>query len=132
MGEVDRAAAPPDHLERVFQERHHAEAEEVHLDDAEGGAVVLVPLDHRAARHGGGLERHHAVEPALTDHHAAGVLAEMPRQVLDRRPHAREVLDAQVAGIAAGLTEMRGERIAGVLVLPVAHELGQPLDEIGG
>jgi hypothetical protein len=132
MGEVDRAAAPPDHLERVFQERHHAEAEEIHLDDAEGGAVVLVPLDHRAARHRGGLERHHAVEPALTDHHAARVLAEMARQVLDGPPDAREVLNAQVARIAARLAEMRGERIAGILVLPVAHELRQPLDEIGG
>ena len=86
MGEVDGAAAPPDHRERVLEERHHAEAEQVHLDDAEGGAVVLVPLDHRAPGHGRGLERHHRVEPSLADHHASRVLAEMPREVLDGRP----------------------------------------------
>ncbi len=45
--------------------------------------------------HAGGLERHDRVERALADHHAAGVLAEMARQVLDaqpqlgKRPHAR-------------------------------------------
>jgi hypothetical protein len=59
---------------------HHAEAEEVDLDDAEVLAVVLVPLDDAAAGHGGGLQGHDGVEPALADDHAAGVLAEVAGQ----------------------------------------------------
>ena len=69
-------------VERVLQHRHHAEAEQIDLDDAHVGAVVLVPLHDDAAGHAGVLERHDRVELALADHHAAGVLAEMPRQVL--------------------------------------------------
>ena len=38
-------------------------------------------IDH-AARHGGRLQRHHLVEAAGRDHHAARVLAEVARQVL--------------------------------------------------
>ena len=66
----------------LLERRQHAEAEQVDLDEAQIGAVVLVPLDDGAARHRGGLERHDVVEPAGGDHHAAGVLAEMPRQPL--------------------------------------------------
>jgi hypothetical protein len=71
-----------DEVEAVFDDGHHAEAEEIDLDDAEVGAVFLVPLDDGAAGHGGALEGDDAVELALADDHAAGVLAEMARQVL--------------------------------------------------
>ena len=79
----------------VLQHRHHAQAEEIDLDDAEILAIVLVPLHHRAARHGGIFQRHDLVEPALADDHAAGMLPEMARQAvdavieLDQRPKAR-------------------------------------------
>ena len=79
-----------DQLDGVLQHRHHAEAEQIDLDDAHVGAVVLVPLDDDAARHAGGLERHDRVELALADHHAARVLAEMARQVLDAPPQLGE------------------------------------------
>ena len=64
-----------------------------------------------AAGHGGGLERHDAVEPALADHHAARVLAEMARQILDGRPHAgRSAGCARSLGSQPASREMRGER----------------------
>ena len=132
MGQVHRAAAAPDHLERVLEQRHHAEPQEIHLDDAERGAVVLVPLHHAAAGHGGGLERHHAVEAPLGDHHAARVLAQVPRQILDAAPEPGEVLHARLGGIAAGLAQVREQAVARIRVLPVAHELGEPLDRVGG
>jgi hypothetical protein len=66
----------------VFEYGHHAEAEQVDLDEAHVGAVFLVPLDDGAAGHGGALEGDDAVEHAGADDHAAGVLAEMAGQVL--------------------------------------------------
>ena len=76
-------------LNGVLQHRHHAEAEQIDLDDAHVGAVVLVPLDDDAAGHAGGLERHDGIELALAHHHAAGVLTEMARQILDAPATAR-------------------------------------------
>ena len=89
--------------ERVLEERHHPEPEEIHLDDAHGRAVVLVPLDDGAVGHGRGLERHHAVEPPRADDHAPRMLAEMAGQILDSRPEMGEVAHDRLAGIAAGL-----------------------------
>ena len=94
--EVDLDPAALEERERVLERRHHAEAEQVHLHDPEVGAVLLVPLHDHAVRHGRGLERHHAVEGTLRDHHAARVLAEVARQVLDLLEEPREELDARV------------------------------------
>ena len=70
-------------MQRIFEHRHHAEAEQIHFDDAHVGAIFFVPLDDDAAGHGGGFERHDGIELALADHHAAGMLAEVTRQILD-------------------------------------------------
>ena len=129
VGQVHVAAALMDHAERVLEERHHPESQKIHLDDAHGRAVVLVPLDDRAPGHGGGLEWDHAVEPSGADDHAARVLAEMARQILDGRPEMGEVAHDRLAGIAAGLAEMDQEAIARILVFPVADEPRQPVAE---
>ena len=47
-------------MSAVLEHGHHAEAEQIDLDDAQIGAIVLVPLDDDAARHGGGFQRHDA------------------------------------------------------------------------
>ena len=71
-------------LDGIFQHRHHAQAEQIDFDDAQIGAIFLVPLHHHAAGHGRGFERHHGIELPLADHHAAGMLAQMTRQILHR------------------------------------------------
>ena len=76
-----------DEIERLLQDGHHAQAEQIDLDDAHIGAVFLVPLDDDAARHGGRLQRHNAIELTLADHHAAGVLAQMAGQIEDGLDH---------------------------------------------
>ena len=96
-----------DQLDGVFEHGHHAEAEQIDFDDAHVGAVFLVPLDDDAAGHGGGLERHDGIEASLADHHAAGVLAEMPRQILDREIEIEEFADARIGGIETGFAELR-------------------------
>ena len=69
-------------LNAILENGHHAQTEQVHFDEAEVCAVLLVPLDHGAAWHGGALDGDDAVEHSGADDHAARVLAEMTRQIL--------------------------------------------------
>ena len=66
--------------EAVLEGLEHAEAEQVDLDDAEVGAVLLVPLHDATIDHARRLDRHHLVEPTCGDHDAARVLTEVTRQ----------------------------------------------------
>ena len=75
-----RLADDPD---RLLQYRHHPQAQQIHLDDAHVRAVFFIPLHHHAAGHRGRLERNDRVQLALADDHAAGVLAQMARQIPD-------------------------------------------------
>ena len=47
-----------DQLDGILKNRHHPETEQIDLDDAHVGAVVLVPLNDDTSGHAGGLERH--------------------------------------------------------------------------
>ena len=83
MGEVDVfVVGVLDQRDGVFENSHHAEAEQVHFNDSHVGAIFFVPLHDYAAGHGGRFERHDGIELALADHHAAGVLSEVAGQVL--------------------------------------------------
>ena len=73
-------AALAGEFDRVLKNGHHAEAEEIDLNDAKVLAIVLVPLRDDAAGHRGVFQRHNRTERALADDHAAGMLAEMARQ----------------------------------------------------
>ena len=111
-----------DHL---FEHRHHAEPQQIDFDDAQIGAIFFVPLDHDAARHGGGLERHDRIELALADHHAAGVLAQMARQVLHGDIQLEEFANAAVARIETGFVELALGGVARILPLPSARQARQ-------
>ena len=114
--------------QRVLDHRHHAEAEQIHLDDAHVGAVVLVPLHDDAARHARVLERHDGVELAPADHHAARVLAEMPRQIVHPVPQLREQADAIAVHVEADRRHLPRQRLARVDELEVVHHLREPVD----
>jgi hypothetical protein len=61
-GEVDFGAVMAgDEFDAVFEDGHHAEAEEIDLDEAEVGAVFLIPLNDGATVHGGALDGDDAV-----------------------------------------------------------------------
>src|SRR5262249_36836232 len=114
--------------DRLLERGQHAEAEEVDLDEAEIGAVVLVPLDDVPARHRGGLERDGVGEPARRAHHAAGVLAgaaRAPRQLPD---DAHEERDRRRAGGDAAVAELGGELVLVVGVAVRAEKLRQAVD----
>src|SRR5258705_13244523 len=60
------------------------------------------------------------------------MLAEMAGQILDSRPEMGEVTHHRRLRIAAGFPEMDEERIARILVLPVAHQPRETIAEGGG
>ena len=81
-GEVDLDAFVLAHeVDREVQHREHPEAEQVELHQAGGRAVVLVPLEHRAALHARPLDRAELDERAVGHHHPARVDAEVAREV---------------------------------------------------
>ena len=117
-----------DNRQCVLQGRHHAQAEQIDLDEAHVGAVFLVPLHDDAARHAGVLERHDRRQRPLADDHAAGVLSEMARQVLHLLPQLREMHHLGTLGIHAHRLHVLRERVVGVLELEVVHHLREPVD----
>src|SRR6185312_12957084 len=83
LGQIDRhAVVLGDECEAVFHHGHHAETEQIDLDESECGAVFFVPLHDGSTWHRRALQRHNLVEHALTYDHAARVLAQMSRQIL--------------------------------------------------
>ena len=101
------------------------------LDDAHIGAIVLVPLHDDAAGHASVLERHHRVEPSLTDHHAAGMLAEMTRQTLHLAPEPSEKAHAIRIQIQPHRRQVSRQRVGRIGELEVVHHLGQPIHLYG-
>ncbi len=80
------------------------------------------------AGHGGRLEGHDFVEAAAGHDHAAGVLSEMSREVLDLQLQAHEMSHALVVRVEAGRCELRGHRLDVLLDLaevPGGHGLGE-------
>ena len=60
-----------DQVETVLEHGHHAESEQIDLDDLQVGTIFLVPLNDGAAGHGGPLDGDDGVEVAGADDHAA-------------------------------------------------------------
>ena len=112
-----------DQRHRFLQHRHHPETQQIDLHDAEIGAVVLVPLDNHPPRHARRLERHDLVEMIRRDHHAARVLAEVARQVDQRRRDLGQELGAAIGRGEAGLGDEGRERRA-VVHDPARQVLG--------
>src|SRR5215472_13610753 len=111
--------------DRIFEHGHHAQAEQIDFDDAEIGAVVLVPLHDYASGHGGRLQGDHRIERALADHHAAGVLAEMTRQILQAHAQVQIFRDALMSQIKTGIAEMTIESIFRSVPLPSTDKSGE-------
>ena len=97
MRQVDRfRVVLANQFERFFEHRHHPQPQQIDFDQAEIGAIFFIPLDDHAAGHGRGFQRHDGIELALADHHAAGMLAQMARQILCGDVQRKIFLDARV------------------------------------
>ena len=71
------------------------------------------------------------VEPSLADHHAAGVLAEMPRQILDALPQIAEQADARIVEREADVADLPSQRVLRIGPLEMVHDLREPIDPLG-
>ena len=130
MREVDaHLLVVADDRDRFLERVEHAEPEEVDLDDPQVGAVVLVPLHDRPPGHRRRLERHDLVEPAGGDHHAARVLPEVARQVLDLPPVDAEQAVARLLRVEAGSRELALEEL-GVAALEVVAKMAELFGEL--
>ena len=118
-------------LHRILDDRHHAEAEEIDLDDAEVLAIVLVPLRDDAARHAGVLQRHDGIQPPLADDHAAGMLAQVARQPVDGMEERGKSLAARMIRGDAGHVHLLRE-VDGVRKIAIGIKIGEPVHDIGG
>ena len=67
-----------DQVDRIVQRGEHAETQHVEFDQPDGGAVVLVPLQHAAVLHPRPLRGADIGDRPVADHHAAGVDTQMP------------------------------------------------------
>ncbi len=69
--EIDgHAARLPDVEHAVLHQRQDAESEQIDLHETDGIEVVLLPLNHRAARHARRLDRDYLVEWLVCKHEA--------------------------------------------------------------
>ncbi len=102
-GQVDLVATVvTDEVDGVVQRRQHPEAEQVELDEAGAGTVVLVPLEHRPLVHPCPLDRAHLDHRTVADDHAAGMDAEVTRRVLHLGGEVEHLLRDRAAGLAGG------------------------------
>ena len=95
-----------DQIERLGNDREHAQPEHVHLDQAQFLDVVLVELHHHPAGHGGALDGHDVDQRLARDQHAADVDREVTREFED--------LGGEVEQLLPGLRDV-GRRVAGRL-----------------
>ena len=63
--------------------------------------------------------------------HAAGVLAEMARQILNHDAQLEKFADLQVLEVEAGVSELAREGVVGILVFPGADEAGEAIQSFG-
>src|SRR5689334_15538958 len=83
--------------DRIADRRHHSEAEQIDFDEAQLFAIVLVPLNDRAALHRRGLERNDTVETFPRDNHSARMLAEVTRKIERAGVHLHVLCKTPVA-----------------------------------
>src|SRR5205085_7562342 len=129
VGEIDRPAALAAKLKRVLHYRHHAETEQVDFYDAEIFAVVLVPLRHDAARHRCVFQWHERAQFSLANDHATRVLAEMPRQTVDRLIQRDERGHSRMRLRQTGLLDL-GAQVEGVREIAAGEQVREPVEDV--
>ena len=68
--EIDAAPALMGQFNRILKDGHHAQPQEINLDDAQVRTIILVPLDDDATGHGGVFQGNDVIQPPLANDHA--------------------------------------------------------------
>ncbi len=131
MGEIDfLVIMVADKFDGILEHGHHAEAEQIHFDDAHVGTIFFVPLHDDAAGHGCGFERDDGIELSLADDHAAGVLAEMARHVLHGDAEFVIFAQARMVEVESGIAEAAVEGVILVAEFPGSNGGGNFLERL--
>ncbi len=109
-----RAAPAIDQIEAAANGREHAQRQHIHLEQAHGVQVVLVPLDDAAVWHGGVLHGYQPCQPALCQHKAAHMLAQVPRKPDQLLGELQPLQHPAVVGWQAGFNQPLGQMLAAV------------------
>ncbi|RMT87764.1 hypothetical protein ALP39_200243 [Pseudomonas marginalis pv. marginalis] len=112
-------------IEAAADRTEHAQGEDIHLEQAHGIQIVLVPLNDGALGHGRVFHRHQGVQRVFGNHETAGVLGQVPGKA-DQLPGEREhpAQDRAVRVEAAFTQAFQGRRI----VTPAPAAVGQGVD----
>ena len=108
-------------VKALANSREHAERQTVNLENAKSVEIVFVPLDDGAAGHGGAFEGDDVIELALADDHAAGVLAEVAREVLEADAELEVFGDARVLQVKASILKRVRHGVRGTTPFKVVH-----------
>jgi len=108
-------------LQAVFEYGHHPETQQIHLHDAHVGAIVLVPLNDDTTRHRCRFERNNRIKLALTHDHAARMLSQMARQILDAFAQLPVFSDTRMIQVEAHLLKMIFEVIRRTAPFAAVH-----------
>src|SRR4051812_20253496 len=128
-GEFNRMTALACERERVLDDGHHAEPEQIDFDDAEVFAIFLVPLRDDAAGHGSVFERDDRIKLALADNHAAGMLAQMTRQPINRAIELDERKGPRMVQWQAGLPHL-GREFERVRKIALSKEIRETIQNV--
>ena len=112
-------------LQGIFEHSHHAEPEQIDLDDAHVRAILFIPLNNDATGHRRGFQWHDGIELPLAYDHASGMLPEMARQVLHLQAKLKKLADAVLLQVESGILELARECILRIDILPRTDKFRQ-------
>ena len=122
LRQIDRFAVVfGNQFQTVFEHGHHPEAQQIHLHDAHVGAIVLVPLHDDTPRHRCRFERNNRIKLPLTHNHSTGMLAQVPRQILNAFAQLPVFSDARVIQVETYLLKVIFEVIGWPMPFAAVH-----------
>jgi len=109
-------------IEAVFQDGHHAQPQQIDFDDLHVGAVFLIPLNDRTPRHRRWFNGNNLTQMTRANHHAAGVLPEVTRNILHALANLQILGHATVVDIETGGAEAVMQGVGRPLPFPCPHQ----------
>ncbi len=114
-------------IQTASQHRQHAQRQHVDLEQPDQIEIVLVPLDHRALRHGGVFHRHQCLQRSIRDHEPARMLGEVARKADQRTGQHQQTLEHGLLRLETLLSE---PCFVGNMIGPAPGTAGEPVDTL--
>ena len=119
------AMALAQQVEHATQGRQHAEGQDIDLHQANRVQIVLVPLDHRAFRHGGVLDRHQPGQRTARHDETADMLGQMTGKTAQLLGNPQPFLDARRSRVEPLFGEAGRQLLP---FIPPGQRCGQSVD----